>query len=177
VQRAVAVVDSTVSDIPVATLHSVLARQPDVAIGLIRHLATRLQDARDDAARLVFDDCNQRLLKTLVRFSESAAATRHENDVVLRITHQQLAQAVGAARETISLALTQLRQRNLLHTGRNRLTFNAQVLRGLVERTVSPCAGVADENGSDSNASVRSADSAAAQSAPQQPRTQAAQVA
>ena len=49
--------------------------------------------------------------------------------MVLRITHQQLAQAVGAARETISLALTQLRQRELLRTGRNQLFFNPDVLR------------------------------------------------
>jgi CRP-like cAMP-binding protein len=37
--------------------------------------------------------------------------------VILWMTHEQLAQAVGAARETVSLALTQLRQANVLRTG------------------------------------------------------------
>ena len=54
--------------------------------------------------------------------------------MVLRITHQQLAQAVGVARETVSLALTQLRQRNLLRTGRNQLFFNPDVLEKFSRR-------------------------------------------
>ena len=69
-----------------------------------------------------------------MRFSESAAATQHDGGVVLRITHQQLAQAVGVARETVSVALTQLRQRNLLRTGRNQLIFNPQALRDLKKK-------------------------------------------
>jgi len=36
---------------------------------------------------------------------------------------------VGVARETISLALAQLRRRTLLRTGRNQLTFQPQALR------------------------------------------------
>ena len=92
--------------------------------------------AREDAACLVFDDCNQRLIKTLLQFSRTAAATPHPEGVVLRITHQQLAQAVGAARETVSLALTQLRQQNLLRTGRNQLFFNPEVLEKFSRRGV-----------------------------------------
>ena len=80
-------------------------------------------------ANLIFQDCNNRLIQTLIRFSHSAAATPAGDEVVLRITHHQLAQAVGVARETVSLALTQLRHRNLLRTGRNQLTFNPEALR------------------------------------------------
>jgi CRP-like cAMP-binding protein len=49
--------------------------------------------------------------------------------VVVHITHQQLAQKVGVARETVSLALAQLRRRNVLRTGRNQLFFRPQNLR------------------------------------------------
>lgn len=108
--------------------------QREVLEDLIRQLARRLRAVHDTAARLVFNDCNQRLVSTLLQFSESAAATPDEQGVVLHITHQELAQAVGAARETISLALTQLRQQNLLKTGRNRLMFNPQVLKKFADR-------------------------------------------
>ncbi|MDQ3246747.1 MAG: Crp/Fnr family transcriptional regulator [Pseudomonadota bacterium] len=128
--RATAVTDAVVSEVPAERWHAALASTPEVAAEVIGQLARKLQAAHEDAGRLVFDDCNDRLVKTLLRFSHSAAATRGEDgDVVLRITHQQLAQAVGAARETISLALTQLRQRELLKTGRNQLFFNPDVLR------------------------------------------------
>lgn len=128
--RAVAVTKAVLSAVPADRWHAALASSPEVAVEVIGHLARKLHAAHEDAARLVFEDCNGRLVKALLRFSRSAAATRREDgDVVLRITHQQLAQAVGAARETISLALTQLRRRDLLKTGRNQLFFNPDVLR------------------------------------------------
>jgi CRP/FNR family transcriptional regulator len=132
VSRAVAAAPTVLWQVPADKLLGALMQHPDLATALLQRLAERLIESREDAGRLVFDDCNGRLLKTLVRFSDSAAATRQEHEVTLHITHQQLAQAVGVARETVSLALTQLRQQNLLRTGRNRLQFNPDVLRQFV---------------------------------------------
>lgn len=134
--RAVAVTQATVCEVAAHRLLSLLPQFPPVAVELIRQLATKLQSAHSDAANLVFDDTNQRLIKTLLQFSRSAAASPQESGegIVLRITHQQLAQAIGAARETVSLALTQLRQRNLLRTGRNRLSFDPQALEDFYQR-------------------------------------------
>jgi CRP/FNR family transcriptional regulator len=128
--RAVAATASLVSEVPADKLLSHLARHGEVAVEFIRQLASRLRTAHEEAARFVFDDCSQRLIRTLVRFSESAAATpREDGVVVLRITHQQLAQAIGVARETVSLALTELRKSNVLRTGRNQLFFDPAALR------------------------------------------------
>lgn len=127
--RAVAVNKAAVCRIPVDRLTAHLPRVPEVAAELIRQLARKLQAAYEGAADLVFDDTSQRLVKTLLQFSRTAAAIPDEGGgVVLQITHQQLAQAVGAARETVSLTLTQLRQKNLLRTGRNRLWLNPAAL-------------------------------------------------
>ena len=132
--RAVAVSSVVISEVPAEKWLSLLSTTPAVASEWVGRLAGKLVAAREDAACLVFDDCNQRLIKTLLQFSRSAAATPHPEGVVLRITHQQLAQAVGAARETISLALTQLRQQKLLRTGRNQLFFNPDVLEKFSRR-------------------------------------------
>jgi CRP/FNR family transcriptional regulator len=136
--RTVATSASVVSEIPVDQVLALLLQQPKAAVELMRQVAMKLRASQEEAARLVFDDCNQRLLKTLVRFSRSAAATPQPNGVVLHITHQQLAQAVGVARETVSLALTQLRQQNLLRTGRNQLTFNPDALRQFLQQQRDP---------------------------------------
>jgi CRP-like cAMP-binding protein len=133
-EQAVAVVASVVTEVLADRLLQVVTQQPRAAVEIVKQLASKLSAARADAAGLVFEDCNSRLLKTLVRFSRSSAATPHPEGVVLRITHQQLAQAVGVARETVSLALTQLRQQNLLRTGRNQLTFNPENLRSFERR-------------------------------------------
>ena len=128
-EQAIAVVPSVVSEVSAEAFLGLLVQQPRAAVEVFRQLAGKLTAAREDAAGLVFDDCHSRLLKALIRFSRSAAATPHGDGVVLRITHEQLAQAIGVARETVSLALTQLRQQNLLRTGRNQLMFNPDALR------------------------------------------------
>jgi CRP/FNR family transcriptional regulator len=106
----------------------VLSQKPEALLALTRQLADRVVEARDDAAKLIFDDCRQRLVRSLIHFSRSAASTPHESGVVLHLTHGQLAQAIGVARETVSLTLTQLKQQNLLRTGRNRLYFDPETL-------------------------------------------------
>jgi CRP-like cAMP-binding protein len=127
--RAVAVGSSVISEVRADRVYDALSQKPEAALELSRQLAEKVQVARDEAANLIFQDCNNRLIQTLIRFSDSAAATPNGEEVVLRITHHQLAQAVGVARETVSLALTQLRHRNLLRTGRNQLTFKPEALR------------------------------------------------
>jgi CRP-like cAMP-binding protein len=66
----------------------------------------------------------------LLKFSRSAAAVATRDGVELRMTHEQLAQAVGTARETISLLLHELRNENLIRTGRNRVMFDPRTLTG-----------------------------------------------
>jgi CRP/FNR family cyclic AMP-dependent transcriptional regulator len=127
--RAVVVAPAVISEVRADQLMAMLRNKPEALFEINRQLAAKVQTSRDEAANLIFQDCNSRLIDTLVRFSRSAAATQQEDGVVLRITHHQLAQAVGVARETVSLALTQLRQRNLLRTGRNQLFFNPDSLR------------------------------------------------
>jgi CRP-like cAMP-binding protein len=132
--RAVAVGSAMIGEVPVERLLAALTSHPTQLLELTRQLAARLLSAQEEASRLVFEDCNQRLVSALLRFSTSAASTPCDDGVVLRITHDQLAQAVGVARETVSLALTQLRQQNLLQTGRNQLVFNPDTLRQSTQR-------------------------------------------
>jgi CRP-like cAMP-binding protein len=129
--RAVSVGHSVIIRVSAEKLLGVLATNSAAAAVLLKQFAERLQKAREDAAHLVFDDCNTRLIRTLCQLSQTVAATPRADGVELRITHLQLAQAVGAARETVSLALTDLRKQNLLRTGRNKLFFDPQALRGL----------------------------------------------
>lgn len=135
--RAIAVVPSIVAQMSVDRFLHAALQKPAATLELLRHLSNRVCTGEEIAGSLIFDDCNSRLIKTLLRFSQTAAATRTDQGIVLRVTHDQLAQAVGVARETVSLALTQLRQANALRTGRNQLTFQPDVLRSLTTQAVS----------------------------------------
>jgi CRP/FNR family transcriptional regulator, cyclic AMP receptor protein len=128
-EAAEAIVPTTLTIIAADRLFAYLAMQPSAAAELIHQLAAKLTAFREDAAGLVFEDCNRRLVRTLVTLSQSPAASHNADGVIVHITHQQLAQKVGVARETVSLALAQLRRRNLLRTGRNQLIFKPQTLK------------------------------------------------
>ena len=126
---AIAVTPTIISEISADKLLPVLLRRPEAMSEVTRDLARSVLTARAETSRLMFDDCSQRLITALLRLSTSAAATQREDGIVLHMTHSQLAQSVGAARETVSLALTQLRRQNLVQTGRNQLFFNPDQLR------------------------------------------------
>jgi CRP/FNR family transcriptional regulator len=128
-KRAIAMSRSVVWAVPADDLRKAVTEHGELAWSLIETVARRLKQAWSDGSLLAFEDCRMRLIKTLLRFSKSPAARRSADGVVLCITHAQLAQAVGAARETVSLCLTELRQQNIIRTGRNQLTFEPEVLQ------------------------------------------------
>lgn len=137
--RAITVGQTILSEIPIERMQALMPQHPKAAAELIRTLAQRIQHAREESSKLVFDDCHTRLLKALIRFSKSAAASQGLDGTVIRITHLQLAQAIGVARETVSLALKDLRDLNVLKTGRNQVTFDlAAIERLLQERLQRP---------------------------------------
>ena len=131
-ERAVAIDNAVVSRIPSKKLAEHLAKHPAAAVEISNQLARQLTFTKANAASLIFDDCDTRILKTLLRFTESAAGSREGDQAVVRVTHEQLALAVGAARETVSLALIRFRQENLIRTGRNMLIFDPARLENAI---------------------------------------------
>ena len=127
--RARATAHSLIWQLPADMLLKSLGPAPDIAALLIKQLADRVFESYEEASRLVFHGTGQRLVLTLLSFSKSAAAVEQPDGVSLAITHQELAQAIGSARETVSNALNVLREKKLVRTSRNRVTFNPQVLR------------------------------------------------
>ena len=83
-----------------------LTGRPEVALHLLRALAQRLRRANDVTADLVFVDVPGRVAKQLLdlagRFGEEQADGLHVNH---DLTQEELAQLVGASRETVNKAL------------------------------------------------------------------------
>jgi CRP-like cAMP-binding protein len=125
---ALSVGDSIVRAISAQRLREILLSHGELTMQFIESLARQLHEAWSEGSHFVFEDCRLRLIKTLLRFSHSPAARSVPEGVELRMTHAQLAQAVGAARETVSLCLMQLRQENLVRTSRNRVIYDPQRL-------------------------------------------------
>ena len=83
-----------------------LTGRPEVARGLLGQLAARLRRANDVVADLVFSDVPGRVAKQLLELSQRFGEQRDDGIRVHHdLTQEELAQLVGASRETVNKAL------------------------------------------------------------------------
>src|SRR5574342_545543 len=103
---ATAVVDSRLARLRKNALRPWLTNRPEIAEQLLRVLARRLRRTNDALADLIFTDVPGRVAKNMLQMA-GRFGTRDGG--VLRITHdltqEELAQLVGASRETVNKAL------------------------------------------------------------------------
>ena len=83
-----------------------LTDRPEVAQGLLSQLAARLRRANDVVADLVFSDVPGRVAKQLLELAQRFGDKREDGMHVHHdLTQEELAQLVGASRETVNKAL------------------------------------------------------------------------
>ncbi|PFG27457.1 Crp/Fnr family transcriptional regulator [Corynebacterium renale] len=106
-----------VTEVHAATMDSQMLRDwvtahPEIAQQLLRVLARRLRRTNASLADLIFTDVPGRVAKTLLQLanrfgSQEGAALRVNHD----LTQEEIAQLVGASRETVNKALATFAQR------------------------------------------------------------------
>lgn len=112
---AVAVTDTVLASLAHEELRPWITGRPDVAVQLLQALAQRLRRTNDVLADLVFSDVPSRVAKALLglaeRFGQPTAEGIH---VAHDLTQEELAQLVGASRETVNKALADFSSRGWL---------------------------------------------------------------
>ncbi len=89
--------------------------RPDVANGLLAQLAGRLRRANDVVSDLVFSDVPGRVAKALLDLADRFGRTAEDGIHVHHdLTQEELAQLVGASRETVNKALADFASRGWL---------------------------------------------------------------
>jgi CRP/FNR family cyclic AMP-dependent transcriptional regulator len=112
---ATAVTDTRLARMRKQALRPWLSNRPEIAEQLLRVLARRLRRTNDALADLIFTDVPGRVAKNLLQMA-GRFGTRDGG--VLRVTHdltqEELAQLVGASRETVNKALADFASRGWL---------------------------------------------------------------
>src|SRR5690606_25435344 len=112
---ASAVTDTTLLGLAHADLLPWLTGRPEVARALLLQLAQRLRRSNDTLADLVFADVPGRVAKQLLDLSDRFGVPSDEGvRVVHDLTQEELAQLVGASRETVNKALADFAARDWL---------------------------------------------------------------
>jgi CRP/FNR family cyclic AMP-dependent transcriptional regulator len=93
-------------------LRTWIADRPEIAEQLLRVLARRLRRTNNNLADLIFTDVPGRVAKQLLALAQRFGT---QEDGTLRVTHdltqEEIAQLVGASRETVNKALAEFAQR------------------------------------------------------------------
>jgi CRP/FNR family cyclic AMP-dependent transcriptional regulator len=127
---ASAITESTLAALDHDDLRPVLLERPGVAVHLLQALAQRLRRTNEAMADLVFSDVPGRVAKALLDLAErfgqdEDGGTRVRHD----LTQEELAQLVGASRETVNKALSEFANRGWLRIeGRSVLLIDSERL-------------------------------------------------
>jgi CRP-like cAMP-binding protein len=112
---ATAVTDTRLSGLDHADLQPWLTGRPEVAGQLLAALARRLRRTNEAMADLVFSDVPGRVAKALLDLARRFGVAAEDG---VRVTHdltqEELAQLVGASRETVNKALADFASRGFL---------------------------------------------------------------
>jgi CRP/FNR family cyclic AMP-dependent transcriptional regulator len=132
---ATAVTDARLAALAHDELRKWLTTRPEVAMHLLRALAQRLRRINEVKADLVFTDVPGRVAKALLDLSERFGVPTPDGVQVNHdLTQEELAQLVGASRETVNKALAdfaargwiQLAAKSVLVTDTDRLRKRAR---------------------------------------------------
>jgi CRP/FNR family cyclic AMP-dependent transcriptional regulator len=103
---ATALTDAIVLGLGNDQLRPWLAGRPEVAAALLQALARRLRRTNEAMADLVFSDVPGRVAKALIELGEKFGTITTDGLMVTHdMTQEELAQLVGASRETVNKAL------------------------------------------------------------------------
>ncbi|HTX83279.1 MAG TPA: Crp/Fnr family transcriptional regulator [Streptosporangiaceae bacterium] len=132
---ATAVTSARLAGLAHDDLHTFLSSRPEVAMHLLQALAQRLRRINDVKADLVFTDVPGRVAKALLDLADRFGVMTPEGVQVNHdLTQEELAQLVGASRETVNKALAdftargwiQLAAKSVLVTDADRLRKRAR---------------------------------------------------
>ena len=112
---ATAVTDVRLATMDRTALREWITKRPEIAEQLLRVLARRLRRTNNALADLIFTDVPGRVAKALLQLARQFG---QQEGGYLRVTHdltqEELAQLVGASRETVNKALADFGQRGWL---------------------------------------------------------------
>jgi CRP/FNR family cyclic AMP-dependent transcriptional regulator len=115
ISTAVVVTDGRVARLPKSALQKWVEERPQIALQLLRVVARRLRRTNTMLADLIFVDVPGRVAKQLLQLAQRFGSVEGGQ---LRVTHdltqEELAQLVGASRETVNKALADFAARGWL---------------------------------------------------------------
>ena len=131
---ATALTDCEVTVIPRQSFERLLATIPRLGVNFASLLSIRLAEAEARIGEFSHTSASERLERVLLNLSRAhGTETRRGRRIDIRLTHQLLADIIGASRETVSRHLTRLEDQGALKRVGRRLAVDPETLESLLE--------------------------------------------
>lgn len=122
---AVAVTDAVVDILPRTSLLDLLSTSPAFARSLVGLLSMRLGQVEREFAGTVTAWAHHRLARELLHLAgDLGVETRDGTLIPLRLTHEELSNLIGAARETVTILLQKFEEMGIIRRESRRIIVN-----------------------------------------------------
>jgi CRP/FNR family cyclic AMP-dependent transcriptional regulator len=111
-------------------IEEMIMKRPNLAIALLQAFGQRALGFTERIQSLSADSIDQRLARTLVRFSERLGTRQTDGSIIMDpLTHELLAQYIGTSRELITCRMANFRRQGYLQYSRKGITLYGDALR------------------------------------------------
>jgi len=121
---ATAIEDSILRCIPKRIFSEAINADPENVAVLVRHFAHRMHEYEETLEDLAFRDIQARLSRQLLKLSNDYGVETKEGILIgFPVTHKDLADMIGSARENTTLALNRFEKEGILNKSRYKIVI------------------------------------------------------
>ncbi len=119
---------------------ALLMKRPQVALKMVSILTQKIRESEEMLENLAFRDVRYRLLYLLAKLAKrfgqaSTDVARPYTRLDLNLTHQELANMIGATRESVSMTLSHLANEGLVTTGRKEIAVDLRKAEEILDES------------------------------------------
>ena len=132
--QASAIEDAVVRRVEKEEFAHALSADPDYSKLLLEHFARRLREFEEALEAFAFKDIQARLSRQLLKLSDEYGVKTKDGILIsFQLTHKELADMIGSARENTTLALNRFAREGILDKSRYRIIIkNEEGLRAKI---------------------------------------------
>jgi CRP/FNR family cyclic AMP-dependent transcriptional regulator len=121
---ATAIEDTIVRSIPKKVFLEAINEDPANGAVLVRHFAHRMREYEETLEDLAFRDIQARLSRQLLKLSDEYGVETKDGILIgFPVTHKDLADMIGSARENTTLALNRFEREGILNKSRYKIVI------------------------------------------------------
>ncbi|MBO2944068.1 Crp/Fnr family transcriptional regulator [Paenibacillus sp. F411] len=126
--------ETMICSIPREQFEAFLSKRPELAMKLLAEFSTLLRERDEMLEKLAFGDLRERVLHLLLKLSEKFGIGKEDPvKIDLALTHQEIANMIGATREAVTVVLNELVRDGMLETGRKSIAVYQAASRSCLE--------------------------------------------